>query len=105
MAEGGYFLLFIEALARVLSVLAFFALTKEFPRVFGGISEHTRIGVIVFCTHILFEKLGPILRGVRKVDTDYLDDYVGADSDDDDPTTTAPPTTAAPVDPDPDPAR
>jgi len=101
MAEGGYFLLFVEAIARVLTVLAFFALTKEFPRVFGGISEHTRIGVIVFVTHILFEKLGPILRGVRKVDTDYLDGYVGADDDDPTtpPTTTAAPTTAAPADP------
>ena len=89
MAQGGYFYLIIEAIARVLAVLAFFSLTKEFPRVFGGISEHTRIGVIVFLNHVLFEKLGPIVRGVRTVDADYLDGYVGADSEDD-PVTQAP---------------
>ena len=100
MAQGGYFYLIIEAIARVLAVLAFFSLTKEFPRVFGGISEHTRIGVIVFLNHVLFEKLGPIVRGVRTVDADYLDEYVGADSEDDDPDpVTLPPTLPSDGDP------
>ena len=69
----GYVMLITEAFMRALMIVAFFSLTKEFNRVFGMLHNQTKLAIIVFTTHIVFEKLGEITRGINTVDTEIVD--------------------------------
>ena len=66
-------MLITEAFMRSLMIVAFFSLTKEFNRVFGMLNNQTKLAIIVFTVHIVFEKLGEITRGINSVDTEIVD--------------------------------
>ena len=70
METKGYLLLIVEAIARTILTLGMYSLAVQYQVVGsdGMIPHMTFIGMLSCVIHILFEKLGEILRGIETVD-------------------------------------